>query len=801
MAIRFDQNRIYLNINDLLRPQQHPRFLTSFPLHKRGALGQKAHLRIQAARNKSYGMFHKEYFIRRIFEYDGFEFTVQGRIDGLLKIGNRLEVEEIKSVLLNAQAFRQLIITDYPAYTEQLLFYAYFLNMEFPEAEIKAYLLLINLVNEKERVFQVDYIQQKIEDLINERLNEIIEQKLTFDRIMDRRRRRVSYIDFSVDEKRQQQLEMMDRVANCLEDGMHLMASAPTGAGKTIAALFPAVRYAFIHNMKIFFTTPKTTQQNIAISTLKMLVNRGLELKAIQLRAARKMCANSVFFCQEDYCPYVKDYRRRFYDSGIENDLLTRDILLPDDIIFESNQYLLCPFEVSLDMANRMDVVIGDYNYVFDPMVRLRRLFAKKDYPEWILVLDEAHNLYDRGIVYLSPVLRRSELINLKKEYIRRKNKVFVDLVGSLKMLDSIFQGYQLEGENLIPENRFLRTDLDKDKWSEVFVKFEAAYIRYLIYKIKKNKILPEDPLEQFYYSLKWFFNIMQYEDDAFKSFYDAAEGGILKIQCCDPSSTLHEIIERFHSVLGMSATLEPMDYFQQVLGFPKERTQNLKLDSPFRAKNRKCIIIPNISTRFKDRILSFSKIADIIRDIIAIKKGNYLVFFPSYDYLKQVYLFIGNVGCEILIQNQNMTESERDQYLEKLRDSSRPILLLGVTGGIFSEGVDYPGEMASGVIAISPSLPGLSYERELIKKHFDSISGQGMEYAYIYPGMNKVIQAAGRLIRTSTDRGIIILIGDRFAEDRFIDLLPAHWFSNPGDVVITEKYKSEVEEFWQREH
>lgn len=800
MAIRFEGQHLFLNINDLLRPNAHARFLSSFPLHKRGYLGQKAHLRLQAARSKTYGLFHREYHLRREFEFDDFDVTVQGRIDGIYQLENRIEVEEIKSVLLSPKAFKELRMEAFPGYTDQLLFYAYFLEEEFPEAELFTFLLLINLTNDKERVFKVDYRRPDVDALVRERLSMIIDNRMRQLGKLQLRQVHIRNIDFALEEQRPQQEEMMGAVRTCLSGSRHLMASAPTGTGKTIGALFPAVEYAWLQDKKLFFATPKTTQQVLAAQTVQLLLNRGLDVSVIILRAAEKMCANDVFFCHETYCPFARDYRTRLDASDIIPLLLKKKYIHPDDIYRRSVEETLCPFEVSLDLAVRADVIIGDYNYVFDPAVRLNRFFARKDYADWILILDEAHNLYERGMHWLSPELKRTDVLTLMKALVMAKGTVEKKLYEALEQIDQGMEKLQQEGALEYPANRYMVFDPDLEFWNEAFRAFETVFIRYLIQKIKRQRVVPDDPIESLYYTLRHLVHVLDFKDPSFVAYYDAGSGGRFRIQCCDPSAYLNEGIERFHSVVAMSATLEPMEYYRELLGFDPDRTQYLRLGSPFNNTRRKALIIPGISTRYKDRLVSAPKIAETIRTIVQIKPGNYLVFFPSFEYLQQVYLFLGNAGTDVLLQKPQMKEEQRAEYLEMLRNDPRPHLLMGVTGGIFAEGVDYPAEMAIGVIIVSPSLPAVSYERELLKQYFDEKKGSGMAYAYIYPGMNKVIQAAGRLIRTSEDRGIMVLIGERFTEEVFTDLLPEYWFGQAGDVEITDDYQRAIRAFWNRE-
>ncbi len=799
MAIKVDGNHVSLSVRDLLTPSSGVQITSSFPLPQRGMLGRQAHTRLQQQKARRYGLFHSEYTIGYQFPYRNFVFHIRGRIDGLYRLKNRAEIEEIKTVILTAKEFKQVQLEHYPQFTEQVLFYAYLLQQELEGMEVGAYLILVNLINDARRTFTVPYHPAVVENRLIHRFDVLIANLKRETLEQQKRSAALNNIDFSLPEIRSQQQEMMTRINLALQNGTHLMVSAPTGTGKTAAALYPAIRYAYTKSRKIFFVTSKTSQQNMVFETLSPLIAQGLDLKIIFLRASQKMCANDIYFCHEAFCPYAKDFRERMLDSNILSRLSDRSLLTADFIFDAAKEEKLCPFEVSLEVALTADIVIGDFNYVFDPAVYLRRLFRRKDYSDWILIIDEAHNLYDRGMQYLSPHITRHRVQTLWEQCSHKKQKVYKQLTFALEQINDLFAKLNLEGEVHYSGRQYFQTQLNVQEWQDARAAFEAAFIKYQIYKIKKRLLFIEDPIENFYYRLRRFVQIAAIQDRAFVPFYDAGEGGILKIQCCDPSAYLAERMDGFHSVLAMSATLDPMPFYKEVLGFSTERTETLQLDSPFPAHHRQIVIVPNISTLYKDRLQSYPKIARVIEEVIRIKEGNYLVFFPSFDFIQHVNLFLGKVRCKKILQNPGMKEAERNAILRELRKNEEPTLLMAVMGGVFSEGVDYSGRMAIGVIIISPAIPQISYERELLRRYYQEKNGMGMEYAYIYPGMNKVIQSVGRLIRSVTDQGVIVLIGQRFAQDHFNSILPEYWFSGKDDVLISADYVPVIRAFWQR--
>jgi DNA excision repair protein ERCC-2 len=311
--------------------------------------------------------------------------------------------------------------------------------------------------------------------------------------------------------------------------------------------------------------------------------------------------------------------------------------------------------------------------------------------------------------------------------------------------------------------------------------------------------LILDDPFHLFYYQLRSLVQIAQIQGEEFITFYDAAQKGKIRITCVNPSFHISDIINKFHSVIAMSATLDPLPYYQEILGFPEETTHLFEVSSPFSTQNRQIIILPTVSTYYRDRINLYDRYADIIKEVISVKKGNYIVFCPSFEFLQNLYLYLGTIQSDIIFQRRQMTTEDRDDILTQLKDLDTPNLLLAVIGGIFSEGVDFKGDMCIGVIIFSPALPQITFEREIIREYYDHKKGNGFNYAYLYPGINKVIQSVGRLIRSQQDKGIIVLAGERFAQDEINQLFPDYWFEREGDVVITDDLKKTIKAFWGR--
>ena len=800
MTIRIEDKNISLSVRDLIRFNPNPRkVLSSFPLPQRGSLGQQAQAKLQQSREKSFGLFHREISVSHDFNHRKYHFSIHGRIDGVYEFPKKIEVEEIKSVILSSKEFKNLNISSYTESTEQVLIYCYLLEQEKQYAEILPIITLVNLADDRTRSFKLEFNPGSVKKLILQRCNLIVD---CLDRDRETKQRRLQQltgINFGLPEKRAAQKQMMAAVETSLKNGEHLMISAPTGTGKTAASLFPAIQFAIRQQKRIIYLTSKTTQQKIVKETLKPIVDQGLDIQVCFLRASKNMCANDVVFCHEDYCPYVKNYQNEKLRNRLISKLRQERMVDPEIIFSHSKNVQICPAEIMFDLAANADILVGDYNYLFDPRAQLKQIYHRDDLPEWLLVIDEAHNLYQRTVESLSPKLNRSAIKELSKFLLNGRLKVYRTFKQRLSEIDSLFESMQHEGEIHYSEQRYFTLHLDLPLWQETFRKFEIAYIQYLIFKIRKNLLMLEDPFETFYYQFRAFVQIAGIESEAFVSYYDAAQAGRAGIVCCDPSEHIGEIINKFHAVIAMSATLDPISYYRDILGFPKENTQLSEVSSPFSTRNRQIVILPHISTYYRDRNHLYPRYAEIIKDVISLKEGNYIVFCPSFEFLQNVYLYMGTIHSEIISQRRAMAEEDRDRILAELKSSDKPKVLLAIMGGIFAERVDFRGNMCIGVIVFSPALPQITFERELIRDYYEGKQGNGFNYAYLYPGINKVIQSVGRLIRSQQDKGIIVLAGERFADDEINQLFPDYWFENEGDVVITEEYVEMIKSFWGR--
>ncbi len=799
MAIKRDGSDIYLSVRDLLPPAEGERLVASVPLPQRGKMGRQAQTYLQHSHRLQKSLFISESTVNCSYPFRDVCFHVGGRIDGLYKLRDRLEIEEIKSVVLQPAEFKKIHAGSYPHFNRQLLFYAYLLQDMNGGCEVVPYLRLYNLIDDREKVFKLAYKRQEVESLLLSRFRRIYDLLREREEEGRRRARLSEKLNFRLPQKRAPQEEMMRRVAGSLAAGRRMMVSAPTGTGKTAGALIPFLKQALKRGQKVFFATSRTQQQGQVLETLRRIDPGEEVFRGFIISSAARMCANPIYFCHESFCPFIADFSKRLEKSALLESLRAKRSLNTDDVYNRCVEKTLCPVEVNNKLLKHFDVLIGDINYVFDPMASQKNLFGREGFDEWLLIIDEAHGLPERGRAYLSVDVGREEIDALHLNASLKEGRVHKKLAEALALWQERFDEWEQEGRLHHEGQSDYAFDADVALMLETFRVYEAAYIAYVMHKVRKNIILPADPLESLYYRLRRLAFILRQEDAPLKALYEVKGGGTFRLICLDASDYLRNRMERFANVLAMSATLDPLDYFERMLGFPAGETDRFFIPSAFPAEHKKVVIVPGVSTRYKHRSASWPRVAAIIRDTVAVRRGNYLVFFPSFDYMQNVYLFLGNLSQPVVMQRPGMEERERQDILARLRKKDSALVLMAVLGGGFAEGIDFSGDMAIGVIIVGPGLPPFNHERELMRAYYENLYGEGETYAYRYPAGQKIIQAAGRLIRTHTDRGVIVLIGDRFREEQFNALLPEYWFDRPGDVVISENYQREIEEFWNR--
>ena len=800
MKVIKERKEFHISIKDLIIASSERRFFNSIiPLRIRASKGTEIHQTFQEKRKKTEETFQREVLVKFQTEFQGWKFFISGRADVVYEKEGILVIEEIKSVSgLEDFNLKSQIAEEYRL---QLLLYGhYFLQLG---KQIQCHLVLIDIFTEEIKI--VDVPSQDLSDYIQKQCNAILTSWEGAQRLSAEERKRANTVVFPFDKYRPNQEEIIKKTRQSLKNRERLMLLAPSGLGKTVGTLFPALKYALKKNALVFVITSKTTQQHIYRETLQIFSKKKAKFKSIILTAKEKLCINTAFTCEKSMCPYLNNYGKVSLDT-IVSEMLTKQVIDSRYIRKIARKHTVCPFEISLDCSLHCDVLVGDYNYVFHPYIKLKRYFDHS-YDHIILIVDEAHNLPSRAVTYYSPEITLQSLLqnieylrslhmpeSLEKEGITIYQQITKNITGLINNFPHS-TGYKPIVSKF--DKKFFRKILkDHDQFLLSFI--EAYTSRQGFQPSKKNKI------SIFALNLRQFSTLLKESDSPEFSELLYIKEGKIRLLCKSAASKLEKQIAGFHSVIMQSATLFPLDYFQKMLGYPPENsssaqnglftTNKIQYPSPFAKQNRLYLLMPYISTKYEHRRESYDQIAAIICKAVNVKNGNYLAFFPSFSYLKAVQYEIEtcSLSVELLVQDRKMSERKRKNLLKKLKNSDKKYLLLAVHGGIFSEGVDFTGDMAIGAFIVGPGLPAYTKEQELIQEYFEFKWKKGFEYAYRNPGMMKVIQAAGRIFRTSSDRGFVMLIGHRFSTPYYKSVLPPDWqIEQPPDLI------KRIQSFW----
>ncbi len=795
MAPRFDGENFTLElaVADLL----DKRLQRSLGFANRGGyermwLGQAIHSQYQERALADDPTYRREVPLKTTLAHRGWAVTIEGRADGIRKQDDALVVEEIKSVRRDghlAPAVRQL-------YEQQARLYAWMLARQGHDS-LRAELILIEIGSDVVDRQPVELDLEGLELEAKRRIAQWIAEHERRSVLLAERRGAGDRLHFPYGTIRPGQQEIVDAIDQALEERSHLLVEAPTGIGKTVAALFPAVRHALRHDKRIFVLTAKTLQQTMATTVLELL-NRESAFHSLQLRAKAKMCANDEVLCHEEYCPYARDYYAKLHSSQIVRRIREADATLLPDRIFDASQAAeVCPFEVSLELSHESQVVVCDYNYAFDPYVGLSDFAGDNDLSDVILIVDEIHNLVERGRGYYSPGLTAKSAREVAEALagaapIQRR---IVALAHRLTALIETTTDSALD--DVGARARAAEITLPEDDLFALRVEFDEAFIDYLEHRRETSTFRANDLFVTLYFDLLRFLNgLMLADGPAFSQYAERGpQGAALRILCKDPSKFLGALIHRTHSVIGLSATLSPSEFYRDLLGFDRDRFRHLEVASPFPLANRRLVIDDSVATTWKRRPDNYGRIARSLSGFAAGVPGNCLALFPSYEFLERVGRELRVEGKRVLVQSRGDGDRDRELLLDNLRSSlAGDVLLLAVAGGVFAEGVDYPGDMLKAVAVVGPCLPAVSLERELLKRYYEEQFERGFEYAFVVPGMTRVVQAAGRLIRSSEDTGVVALLDERFLTTPYREHLPSDWapggdleelVGSPGEAAL----------------
>jgi DNA excision repair protein ERCC-2 len=796
IVVDAEGRRIRAGVSDLLgEPEQRTIGLTGTGL-SRMWIGSELHRRVQRELEATEPGFCSEVAIDIELEIDGWTIEISGRADGVVRVDDSVvRVDEIKTLHFAVDLHNLYAQERLERFKRQAALYAFMLSdHEHPAA---ARLILVDIVSHEERDEDVPWSPDSVHAWLRQQIHRLIAREERRIRRLAELREAAEVLPFPHAEMRPSQQEIGDAVAEALDNGRHLLVRAPTGCGKTAAVLHPAVRAALGRGQRVFFLTAKTLQQRLAVETAQAM-QKGL-FRSLQLRAKSKMCANTEIVCHEEFCPYAKEYGLKLTRTELVPALIAESEHLDPDRIFDAaRENVVCPFEVSLDLLAEVDLVVCDYNYVFDPTIGLRALVHGNALQDSVLVVDEAHNLVDRSRDYFSPELKINRLEATQKFLDGRSAPIFEEireLVGEL--IDEIRRTVTVSlgdsGHNEGP------AQLDETAISDLRIAFDGTMLSYFLYKRENEMWIANDPVLDVFFTLTRFHRVLTLGGDEFVHIAERnadGEGERLKIFCRDASRFVGEILDESASAIAMSATLEPFDFYRDLLGFDAHRTDELYVPSPFPPENRMVLAIGDVDTTYKRRSAHYDRIASWIARL-SHPTANVLTLFPSYAFLDAVHDRLPSVPHKVIAQRPGVDDAGQREVLGALRNGE-PHLLLAVLGGIFAEGVDYPGDMLSQVIVVSPGLPQYNLERELLKGYYQEFYDHGFGYAYLVPGLTRVVQAAGRLLRSDEDRGVIVVMGRRFLDPRYMRLLPEEWTFGDPEALTYEDPEQAIREFFE---
>jgi DNA excision repair protein ERCC-2 len=760
-------------------------------------LGIELHQKIQRKRAETLGdQYQSEVSIEHLFEAGGYEFLVGGRIDGVIA-NKKVTIEEIKTsfnIFELRRALREMD-SDHP-YALQLRTYGYFYFLKFGKIP-ELILHLVSSRDEESSDWIVNFSQPHYEEWCQRRLAELVDEARRAEKRTKRRERAGQTLAFPFEQPRAQQVELIETIERGMAKRELMFIQAPTGLGKTMGVLYPTAKQALSRGQSVLYVTPKNSQHLVAEDAIDKLQERGANIKSLTLTAKSKMCLKSEPICNPDFCEYAKDYYTKVAENHLIEELHRKKKLTARVFNKMAKDFEVCPFELQIDSAIEADVIICDYNYVFAPRSALSRVkgisIDQQGKPN--LVVDEAHNLPSRAMDYYSPTLSTDFLESLSKSLTQIAAEFRGEMEGLIRQAMSIIK-------NVGPENCTKPCTITPP--TDDFLAHDEKLKTFLsVYLKSKVEILPRDPVLRLAFYWSEFSAALEFVATSRQEFFTTfhPHPPMIKITCCDPSKMLESCFDHFENVVGFSATLKPFEYYSRLSGIHQKSHATAEFKSPFPKGNRKLLVIPQISSKFSDRARSAPRIAEAIHKITNIRRGNYFAFFPSFEFMDRVAsLLAPTTTFEIIRQERSMRREQVNDVLERLRTSSLDHIVFAVQGGLFAEGVDYPGRMAIGAFIVGPPLPNFDLERETMREYYEKIYAAGFDYAYTYPAMAKAIQAAGRVIRSENDKGIIVLMDDRFLQNAFAKSMPTDWFEDSPRELISDRILQDVSDFWHNE-
>lgn len=743
--------------------------------------GSRMHRKIQGRMGMEY---RAEVPLKLEVPQEQYVLALEGRADGIITNADGVTVDEIKCMYTDVTRFEEPIFV----HKAQAMCYAYIYALQNGLDQISVQLTYCDLDTEEicrfKEAFSFFWLERWFQDMM-EAYRKWTDFQFTWRKI---RQTSIQTLEFPFP-YREGQYKLVGDVYRTIHRKKILFIQAPTGIGKTISTLFPAIR-AVGENLgdKIFYLTAKTITRTVAKDTCDLLKAKGYRGKVIVLTAKEKMCPCEEMDCNPSNCLRAKGHYDRVNDA-VYDLITTEEDFTRERMLAQAEKYQVCPFEMSLDASLYADIIICDYNYVFDPNVYLKRFFSEEEKGDYIFLVDEAHNLVERGREMYSAVLVKEEILTVKK-LVRGKDR---KLEAALEKCNRQMLEWKRECETYTIY--------------ESIGAFAFSLMRLMslldIFLQSRGEMPERKEVTEFYLNLRHFMNMFERVDENYVLYsdFDETDRFCLHLYCVNPSVNLQECLERGKSTIFFSATLLPVNYYKNLLSSKKDNYA-VYADSAFREEQRLLFIGRDVSSLYTRRTLGeFHRIALYIQQVLRAKKGNYLIFFPSYRFMEDVYeqfLAVNEQEADCMMQSGNMNEADREEFIQEFSNPrGKSLAAFCVLGGIFSEGIDLKEDLLIGVLIVGTGLPQICNQREILKEYYQEENGQGFDYAYQYPGMNKVLQAAGRVIRTASDRGIIGLLDDRFLRSDYRKLFPREW--SQYEVHTLDSLPGALEAFWKK--
>ncbi len=734
--------------------------------------GSRIHRKIQGRMG---GDYRAEVPLRFDMDCEHYTICVEGRADGIFSEEEMVTIDEIKGVYRSLERMEE---ADH-IHLAQAKCYAYIYGMQQDLERIRVQMTYVNLDTEEIKRFREEFWLQDLEDWFLKLIDEYKKWADYQFHWKEIRQESIHHCVFPFP-YREGQKELAGAVYRTIQRKKKLFIQAPTGVGKTLSTVYPAIQ-AVGQDLgdKVFYLTAKTITRTVAQEAFQILQDKGLKYKVVTLTAKEKICFCDEPECNPEKCPYAAGHYDRVNDAvydliqqeGILN--LSREVLME-----QAQKWMVCPFEMSLDLSLWVDSVICDYNYVFDPRAKLKRFFAEGNKGDYIFLIDEAHNLVERGREMFSAALYKEDFLEVKrflKPYSKKAERALERCNRHLLELKRTCEEYEI-----LPNlDSFIFGLLNVASALEQLLEDKESILNRPLSdpdtELQKKNVI------DFYFQVNAFLAIYEELDDSYEIYCQMEEGRFkIRLFCIHTARKLEECMEKGRSTILFSATLLPIQYHMELLSQTTD-DYSIYARSTFDPKRKKVLLGLDVSSKYTRRgKQEYRKIAQYILKMIEARDGNYLVFFPSYKMLTDVAECFEEIcpsSIEVMMQESYMNEQEREVFL-KAFEAGRDKSLAGfcVMGGIFGEGIDLKKERLIGACIVGTGLPQVCTEREILKNYYDRRGEDGFAYAYRYPGMNKVMQSAGRVIRTEDDCGVILLLDERFSQYQYRQTFPREW-------------------------